>query len=410
MTPKLRFPEFTDKWSLFKLGSFIEEIAMGPFGSNLKVDMFKESGVPIIKGSNIKHKYVSGPYSYVSESKADSLGKSVAHPGDFIITHRGTLGQIAIVPTGDYPRYVTSQSQLRFRLRQSDLLNDWTIQYFNTKAGIKRMLVDAGQVGVPAISFPTSSIKTIEIIMPSIVEQTIIADFLTAVDEKISLLEQEVELMQKYKEGVMQALLSGKLRFKDEIGNPYPDWEEKKLGGLVKFYRGNLLSKADIITDGRYKCVHYGELFTEYNEVIRDIKSSTNVDTKSMSKVGDILMPTSDVTPQGLAKASVISEAGVMLGGDINILRPNSNISPVFLSYMINLQKKKIMRLVSGSTVRHIYSKDITKIIYRIPASFEEQQKIADFLVALDDKIKLEEAKLAKSKDFKKALLQRMFI
>lgn len=406
MTPKLRFPEFTDKWQAKKLGDVIDNIG----GTALE----------IFASTSGSHRFISiGNYStdgkYVDNGQRISLNPKTSskllNRDDLVmvLNDKTTTGDIigSSILIDENNLYVYNQRSERLVPRKGT--NSRFLWMYLNNPRFRKMIFKVSQGGTQIyVNFP--AVKILKVSVPSDSEQEKIAEFMGGVDNKLTSIQAKVASMHKYKEGVMQALLSGKLRFKDEIGDPYPDWEEKKLGGLVKFYRGNLLSKADIISDGRYKCVHYGELFTEYNEVIRDIKSSTNVDTKSMSKVGDILMPTSDVTPQGLAKASVISEAGVMLGGDINILRPNSNISPVFLSYMINLQKKKIMRLVSGSTVRHIYSKDIAKIVYRIPAAFEEQQKIADFLVALDDKIKLEEAKLAKSKDFKKALLQRMFI
>ena len=207
----------------------------------------------------------------------------------------------------------------------------------------------------------------------------------------------------------MQKIFTQQIRFKDSNGRPYPKWEEKELGELVEFSRGAVLSKSDIRPTGRYSCVHYGELFTEYHEVVPRVYSRTDVDTGVDSQVGDILMPTSDVTPQGLARASSIQVAGVKIGGDINILRPKT-VNSILLSYMLNFQKTKIMEIVSGITVRHVYAKDLKKLTYNVPSSLDEQQKIAGFLTALDDKIKLEESKLEQAKQFKKSLLQQMFV
>ena len=99
-------------WIEADLGEYIQEIAMGPFGSNLKVSMYTESGVPIIKGGNLSGDLVDGEFTFVSEKKADSLRKAVAYPDDIIITHRGTIGQVSLVPKNEFKRYVTSQSQL----------------------------------------------------------------------------------------------------------------------------------------------------------------------------------------------------------------------------------------------------------------------------------------------------------
>jgi restriction endonuclease S subunit len=125
---------------------------------------------------------------------------------------------------------------------------------------------------------------------------------------------------------------------------------------------------------------------------------------------GDILMPTSDVTPDGLARASVIQKNDVVLGGDINILRPNKQINSIFLSYMLNFMKKKIINIVTGTTVKHVYISDLKKLHYKIPTSPDEQEKIANFLTSLDNKIELINNQLEQARLFKKSLLQKMFV
>ena len=149
-------------WRETTLGENITDIAMGPFGSNLKVDMFVDSGVPIIKGGNLYKFYVSGQFTYVTEEKADSLKRSIAYPGDIIITHRGTLGQVSLVPTDKFLRYVTSQSQLRFTPDSEKLNTKFLMYYLKSRIGQYEMLRNASQVGVPAIATPTKAIKNIK--------------------------------------------------------------------------------------------------------------------------------------------------------------------------------------------------------------------------------------------------------
>lgn len=120
-------------------------------------------------------------------------------------------------------------------------------------------------------------------------------------------------------------------------------------------------------------------------------------------------MPSSDVTPLGLATASAILENNVILGGDINILRQKSAINPIFLSYLLNSEKEKIIELVSGTTVKHIYSKDLKQIKVHIP-SIEEQTSVAQFLSSIDQKIQTETELLAKYQSQKQYLLQNLFI
>ena len=200
-----------------------------------------------------------------------------------------------------------------------------------------------------------------------------------------------------------------KIRFKDENGNDYPDWEEKKLGEMFEIKKGIQISKKNLSLNGQ-KCILYGELFTRYDEIIEDVTSKTDLDVLPNSKYYDILMPSSDVTPNGLAKASCLLENDVILGGDMNILRyKDENVFPPFFSYQINYFKKKIMDVVSGTTIKHVYSKNIEKLNYEVPLCIDEQEKIASFFMLLDKRIEQQEEKIALLKDYKKAMMQKIF-
>src|SRR5512139_277886 len=98
-------------WKLYKLGEIVDDVAMGPFGSNLKVDNFISTGVPVIRGLNLNQGGLNGnDFAFVSEEKAQSLRRSLAFPDDLIFTHRGTIGQVGIIPNNKYPYYLVSQS------------------------------------------------------------------------------------------------------------------------------------------------------------------------------------------------------------------------------------------------------------------------------------------------------------
>ena len=105
------------KYKIYQVSDLIEEISMGPFGSNIKVDCFVESGIPVLNGSNLNGFCLQeSSFRYVTEEKADSLGRANAFRKDIVITHRGTLRQIVYIPeNSQYERYVISQSQFRVR-------------------------------------------------------------------------------------------------------------------------------------------------------------------------------------------------------------------------------------------------------------------------------------------------------
>ena len=198
-------------------------------------------------------------------------------------------------------------------------------------------------------------------------------------------------------------------QYKDtKIGRIPKDWEVIKLGETCEFYRGQAFAKSEIIEDGEKECIHYGELFTIYSEIIRKIYSKTNSEVIRASEVGDILMPSSDVTPIGLATASVINSKGVLIGGDVNIIRPIVKLDSIYLSYLINYEKKKIIRLISGTNVKHIYNGNLKTLHYALPP-LPEQQKIAEILSTIDEQIINTQAIIDKSKELKKGLMQKLF-
>ena len=194
-----------------------------------------------------------------------------------------------------------------------------------------------------------------------------------------------------------------------EVGLIPEDWEVKTLGELAEFYKGRGLSKSEIIQEGKYKCLHYGELFTKYKEEIITILSKTNTsENVFFSKSNDVLMPTSDVTPNGLATASCIREDNVILGGDVLVIRiSNQIINGTFLSYYITQNRKQVMQLVSGSTVYHLYGSDMSKFVLSYP-KIEEQNLIVQTLSDMDKEISHLEKKLSKYQVAKQGMIQQL--
>lgn len=177
------------EWKHYKMDELIEEISMGPFGSDVKKEFYVDNGVPILNGSNLQGFKLKGDsFGYLTKEKADSLKKCNAHRGDIIVTHRGTLGQIVYVPVNSkYDRYVISQSQFRFRCK-ADLVDvQYLVYYFHTREGQYKILANASQVGVPALARATSTFRLIDIKLPPLDDQRRIASILSSLDRKIEL-------------------------------------------------------------------------------------------------------------------------------------------------------------------------------------------------------------------------------
>ncbi len=199
------------------------------------------------------------------------------------------------------------------------------------------------------------------------------------------------------------------LRFKDEDGRDYPDWEVKLLGDISKLSKGKGISKSDVVTDGALKCIRYGELYTHYGTTISHAISSTNTPSSQLvlSNKNDVIIPSSGETASDIATAACLILDGVALGGDINIIRCQQN--GIFLAYYLNYKKPDIARLAQGISVIHLYASQLRLLKLSIP-SIEEQQKIADFLSAIDRKIELVAGQIEQARSFKHGLLQQMFI
>lgn len=170
-----------------ELSSVITDIAAGPFGSNLKVSCFVPYGFPIIDGANLKgFKVTDNLTKFVTKDKARSLGRSIAHRGDVVVTISGTLGQIAYIPDDSmFEEYLCSQRQFRVSFDASRVYVPYLVFYFHTKEGQSKILAFANQTGVPALSQPLKNFKKIRIRLPSYNEQRKIASVIESINDKI---------------------------------------------------------------------------------------------------------------------------------------------------------------------------------------------------------------------------------
>lgn len=189
------------------------------------------------------------------------------------------------------------------------------------------------------------------------------------------------------------------------------NWQTKKLGDVAEITKGKSLSKNDIIDDGKNECIHYGELFTKYSEIIKKVESRTNLSNNVfLSKANDVLMPTSDVTPRGLATASYLPFNNVVIGGDVLVIRPKvDELDGRFFAYYVSADKHAILRLTTGSTIFHLYGSDMCKLNLSLPEK-SEQQRIVGVLEVWDEYIEKLEQKIALKEQLKKGLMQQLLI
>ena len=244
---------------------------------------------------------------------------------------------------------------------------------------------------------------------PGVEEQRKIAAFLDAVGERIALAERRRYGLVDYKRGLMQALFTRRLRFRRDDGSAFPEWTEHRLGELVSFLKGRGVGKDDIALDGAQACIRYGEIYTTYGERITQIASRTEASPDLLlSEAGDIIMPSSGEDAGDMARACAVMLGDVALGGDIIVLRGAA--VPVFLAhYLTHARRGEIARLGQGNSVVHIYAVHLGEIEVDLPHP-DEQAKIADALIALDDRIRAANARLNALLEWRRGLLQKMFV
>jgi len=240
-------------------------IAMGPFGSNIKTENFVSSGVPVIRGVNLNSdRFNDSGFVYLTEEKADKLYASNAFPGDLVFTHRGTLGQVGIIPLrARYDRYVVSQSQMKLRCDKNKVEPLFLFYFFRSPQGQYELLSNTSTTGVPAISRPLTTLKSIKILLPPILEQRAIAHVLGSLDDKIELnrkMNQTLEAMARaiFKSWFVdfdpvRAKAEGReTGLPDEIAKLFPDGiEQTEMGEVPRGWKVGTLSDVANVTSGK---------------------------------------------------------------------------------------------------------------------------------------------------------------
>jgi type I restriction enzyme S subunit len=401
--PRLRFPGFDGEWEQVALGEATKVI-----DCKHRTPQYVEKGVPIISPGTIKW----GPLDVVTPTKRVTEEEYVSlmdhcdpQLNDLVLSRNQSMGVASRIMTRE--KFVLGQDTVLIQQRNGN----GGIIFFRLQTEGTQGVIGKLSGGSTFSRINLKDIRQIPLILPTERdEQRKIADFLTAVDRRIGQLSQKKSLLEDYKKGVMQQLFTQTLRFKDDHGHEFPDWEEKTLGAIASFSKGCGISKAEVHEDGVLPCIRYGELYTHYAELIRDVKSRTNVPEKDLvlSQRNDVIIPASGETHIDIATASCVTVDGVALGGDLNIIRTKQN--GVFLAYYLNNAcKHAIAGMAQGSSVIHLYPDQLKRLRLHLP-SVKEQTKIANFLSALDRKIESVAQQITHTQAFKKGLLQQMFV
>ena len=325
-----------------------------------------ESGIRLIQTGNVgcgEYKDKGDKAKYITEDTFNKLHCTEIYPGDILISRLpDPVGRACVLPEG-LGKCVTAVDCTIIRFSEKILPNffvaytntpEYLTQIKSTLAGTTRLRVSRGNLG--KVKIPVPSIEQQRTFV-SIAEQADKSKFMRSKSQFI-----EMFGGNQYKQAELDTLAK--------------DWQ-----------KGQAFKKDNLMDDGKYKCIHYGELFTKYGPIIDSVLSSTDDNMIKGSKKGDILFPASDVTPVGLARCSALMLDDVLLGGDIIVLRPQAGIIPEYLSWAINMQKDQLLKRVTGSVVRHMSAKGLKSVTVPIPPKEIQQHFIS--IVKQADKSKL---------------------
>ncbi|MCC4792464.1 restriction endonuclease subunit S [Vibrio lentus] len=430
--PKLRFDEFETRWNPVKLGDITSYLKGFAFKSNdyldsggldsrlirvsdlssdsVKVDNKKVFLPTELVDRSIRYKLKNGDVLITTVGSKPELRESAVGRAIYINEAHGVLNQNLLIMRPN------NENTSKFIFSQ---LN--TPRYIDHVTNIQRGNANQSNITVADLFEYRVSTTTLP-------EQQKIASFLSKVDEKIALLSEKEDKLTEYKRGVMQQLFNSKwqeqdgqltfmpptLRFKAGDGSEFPDWEEREFDDIFNFSTGKNIKQNEASPEFDTPCVRYGELYHMYGEVITTVVNSTNLEHSELtfSNGNEILLPSAGEDPLDIGSASALTLSDVAIGRTINVLRPKGSIDycPVYVSFYINEKlRKKISTLARGASISNVYNSDLRGLSLPLP-SIKEQYVIKSFLLKIEDKLKLTNSELEKAKEWKRGLLQQMFV
>lgn len=386
-------------------------IVGGPFGSDLVSADYCDHGVPVIRGQNMSASIVSGPFAFVSVQKAQSLSANLASPGDLAFTQRGTLGQVAVVPRGEFSRYLISQSQMKVSLdtRRHDPL--FVHQYFSSSAGQKQILASAIQTGVPHTNL--GILRAYRFPAPPLHEQQAIAAALSDVDALLDGLERLIAKKRDLKQAAMQQLLTGRTRlpgFRDA-------WLPRRLGNHVTFLRHGVNSRAELTSGPGVKYLHYGDIHGAKGVMLdpSTLPALPGAKAKTLDRLrnGDLLLADASEDLSGVSKSVEICRAeGTEVVAGLHTIAARFDKKILADGFKAYLQfcpvfSGHLRRMAAGTKVYATNRAHVASIRMQLP-DIEEQQAISAVLSDMDAEIAALERRRDKTRLLKQGVMQEL--
>ncbi len=390
--PELRFPEFEGEWEEKKLGESMKVLKSGLSRELSNTDI----GLPVIRANNIDGynlKLDNIKYWYKNDPKGANTSNYLLKKGDILvnfINSEAKMGTTCIILNELERDTIYTTNILRYVTKtEYDAYFHYLItQTYNYKKGIKLITKPA----VNQASFTTVDFKKIPYNLPEIEEQQKIGQFFRKIDCQIELEEQKLELLQQQKKGYMQKIFSQELRFKDENGNEYPEWEETTIKEIAQINTGKKDTK-DAVTNGSYDFY---------------VRSPIVYKINTFSYEGEAILTVGDGV--GVGKVFHYVNGKFDYHQRVYKISDFKNYYGLLLFYYFSQNFLKETKKYSAKTSVDSVRKDMVANM-KVPLPiYIEQQKIGQFFKKIDNKIKIQKQVIEVLKQRKKTLLQKMFI
>ena len=403
--PKLRFKEFSGDWESKKLGDLGDVTKLAGFEFTNHVEYSDTGEIIALRGLNVKNgKLILDDVKYIDNSDFSKLNRSKLFIDDLLFTYVGTVGETALIDKNDKYYLAPNVSRIRFDLNESNSkfmhYNISRSEYFNKV--IQPSIATSSQ---PALSM--ENIRKLNINIPSKEEQEKIASFFSLIDDKISLQGQKVESLKDYKRGMMQKIFGRELRFKDDEGRDYPEWKSGKVKDVITEHLYPIEKPSD--SYWRLGLRSHGK--GTFHEYVTD-PSKVSMDKLYEVKKNMLIVNITFAWEHAIAITDANDE-GKLVSHRFPTYDFNENALYDFYKYYILLPKFKYCLVNSspGGAGRNrvLNKKQFLEIDVPIPC-IDEQKKIAKILNKLDIKINKAQEKLDSLNEYKKGLLQQMFV
>lgn len=402
LIPQVRFPEFNGEWEEKKLENNIKTIDSG-WSPQCEDYSSKIDEWGVLKTTSVVWEGFNENENKKLPEKLKPKANIEVLANDILITRAGPTSRVGVTVHVDKVRSKLMLSDKIIRVRTNDKNSSKFISIIlsNDKSK-KQILSKSSGLATSQTNISQNILLNVIMTIPSLPEQTKIANFLTAVDEKLTALNQKKTLLEQYKKGVMQQIFAQELRFKDDHGNDYADWEEKKLGEVCKINpKSNSLPSSFIYID--LESVVTGQLLKE-----------TTIQLTEAPSRAQRLLTNEDILFQMVRpyqKNNLLFNRNGEYVASTGYAQLRAKESPMFLYQLIHTTDFvfKVIDRCTGTSYPAINSTDLANILVEIPKS-QEQTKIANFLSAIDVKINHCQEQIDQTTIWKKGLMQQMFV